>query len=46
MMETRHDTLLAKIDKINLDFNAHKIMVVKYWIEGTYVDSKGEKKNE
>lgn len=46
MMETRHDTLLAKIDKINLDFNAHKIMVVKYWTEGTYIDSKGEKRRE
>lgn len=46
MMGTRHDTLLAKIDKVNLDFNAHKIMVVKYWIEGAYVDSKGEKRRE
>lgn len=46
MMETRHDALLAKIDKINLDFNAHKIMVVKYWTEGTYTDSKGEKRRE
>lgn len=46
MMETRHDTLLAKIDKINKDFNAHKIMVVKYWGESTYKDSKGEERRE
>lgn len=46
MMETRHDTLLAKIDKINKDFNAHKIMVVKYWVESTYKDSKGEERRE
>ena len=46
MMEVRHDVLLKKIDGINKDFNAHKIVVVKYWTEGTYQDVKGENRRE
>ena len=46
MMGNRHDFLLAKIDRINKDFNEHKIEVVKYWVEGTYIDAKGEKRRE
>lgn len=42
MMDTQHKTLLAKIDNINKVFNEQKIMPVKYWVEGDYVDSKGE----
>lgn len=46
MMEMAHSDLLKKIDKINEDLKKEKIPCSKYWIEGTYVDSKGEKKNE
>ncbi|WP_321833327.1 hypothetical protein [Clostridium butyricum] len=40
----QHSDLLRKIDGINKDFTQSKIAFSKYWIEGTYVDSKGEKK--
>lgn len=33
MMEVRHDSLMRKIDGINEDFNNHKVVAVKYWIE-------------
>lgn len=46
MMEVRHDSLLRKIEGINEDFNVHKIVVVKYWIESTYIDIKGEQRKE
>lgn len=44
MMEVRHDSLMRKIDGINEDFNNHKIVAVKYWIESNYVDKKGEQR--
>ena len=46
MMETRHDVLLKKIDTINKDFTAHKIVVSKYWIESSYVDGSGKSNRE
>lgn len=46
MMEMEHSKLLRKIDGINEDFNQAKIGFVKYWIEGTYRDSKGEERRE
>ena len=46
MMETRHDVLLKKIDTINKDFTAHKIVVSKYWIESSYVDRSGKSNRE
>lgn len=46
MMEVRHDSLLRKIEGTNEDFNVHKIVVVKYWIESTYIDIKGEQRKE
>lgn len=36
LMEVKHDNLLKKIDKINLDFTNVKIDFSKYWIESTY----------
>lgn len=44
MMETRHDNLMRKIEGINKDFNQHKIEVVDYWFESSYVDKKGEER--
>ena len=44
MMETRHDNLMRKIEGINKDFNQHKIEVVDYWLESSYVDKKGEER--
>ena len=44
MMEIRHTELLRKIDSVNDDFNERKIASVKYWIESTYKDAKGEKR--
>lgn len=46
MMEVQHKDLLKKIEGINEDFNVHKIVVVKYWIESTYIDIKGEQRKE
>lgn len=43
MMDIRHTELLRKIDSVNDDFNERKIASVKYWIERTYKDAKGEK---
>ena len=42
MMEIRHADLIAKVEKISKDFNERKISLVDYWIEGTYLDKKGE----
>lgn len=36
MMETRHDSLIRKIEGINKDFREHKIVVSEYWIESIY----------
>lgn len=36
MMEMRHGDLLAKIDKINEDFNNGNISCQNYWIESTF----------
>lgn len=44
MMDTRHDNLMRKIEGINKDFNQHKIEVVDYWLESSYVDKKGEER--
>lgn len=44
MMEVRHTDLLRKIDNVNDDFNQRKIASVKYWIESTYKDNKGEER--
>lgn len=44
MMEVEHSKLLRKIDGINKDFNQAKIGLVKYWIESTYIDNKGERR--
>ena len=44
MMETRHDNLMRKISGINKDFNDHKIEVVDYWLESSYLDKKGEER--
>ena len=44
MMDIRHTELLRKIDSVNDDFNERKIASVKYWIERTYKDAKGEKR--
>lgn len=46
MMEMEHSKLLRKIEGINEDFNQSKIGFVKYWIEGTYKDAKGEERKE
>lgn len=46
MMEMEHSKLLRKIEGINEDFNQSKIGFVKYWIEGTYKDGKGEERKE
>lgn len=36
MMETRHDSLMRKIEGISKDFREHKIVVSEYWMESTY----------
>ena len=46
MMESRHDSLLRKIDKINEDLADHKIVVSKYWEESTYEDASGKSNRE
>ena len=46
MMDSRHDSLLRKIDKINEDLADHKIVVSKYWEESTYVDASGKSNRE
>ena len=46
MMESRHDSLLRKIDKINEDLADHKIVASKYWEESTYVDASGKSNRE
>lgn len=47
MMDLKqHSDLLRKIDGINKDFNQSNIAFVKYWVEGTYIDAKGEERRE
>ncbi|MBW6409025.1 Rha family transcriptional regulator [Clostridium weizhouense] len=46
MMEMEHSKLLRKIDGINKDFNQAKIGFVKYWVESSYKDAKGEERKE
>lgn len=44
MMEIEHGKLLRKIDGISEDFNQAKIGLVKYWMESSYTDKKGEQR--
>ena len=46
MMEVQHPHLLSKIDKITKTLTNQKIDALKYWIEGTYKDKKGEQRRE
>lgn len=47
MMEIKeHKNLLKKIDGINKDLTGSKISSLKYWVESTYKDSKGEERRE
>ena len=46
MMEMQHKNLLKKIDEINKDLTSSKVSPSKYWIEGTYIDGKGEARRE
>ena len=46
MMEVRHDSLLRKIDGINEDLAAHKIVVSKYWVETSSPDNSGKLSRE
>lgn len=47
MMEIKeHKNLLKKIDGINKDLTSSKVSSLKYWIESTYKDSKGEERRE
>ena len=46
MMEIKHFNLLRKIDEINKDLTNSKVSSLKYWIEGSYIDSKGETRRE
>lgn len=42
MMGMKHNILLRKVRGLNKTLNQNKIDSVKYWVEGTYEDSKGE----
>lgn len=42
MLETRHDSLLRKIEGINKDFTDHKIVASEYWLESHYFDKSGK----
>lgn len=44
MMEIEHGKLLRKIDGLSEDFNQAKIGLVKYWMESSYTDKKGEQR--
>lgn len=46
MMEVQHPHLLSKTDKITKTLTNQKIDALKYWIEGTYKDKKGEQRRE
>lgn len=46
MMEMEHKNLLKKIDGINKDLTSSKVSSLKYWVEATYRDSKGEERRE
>ena len=46
MMGMDHKNLLKKIDLINSDLTGSKVSSLKYWSEGTYIDSKGEERRE
>ena len=46
MMEIQHKHLLEKIDKINKTLTSRKIDPLKYWIESSYKDAKGEARKE
>lgn len=41
MMETRHDSLMRKIDGITKDFTDHKIVVSDFWVDSIYKDVTG-----
>lgn len=42
MMGMQHNILLRKVRNLNKTLNQNKIDSVKYWVEGTYLDSKRE----
>lgn len=42
MLETRHDSLMRKINTINKDFTDHKIVLSEYWLESQYFDRSGK----
>lgn len=44
MVGRRHDQVLRDINKIMEHLNDHKNVVVNYFIESTYIDSKGEER--
>ena len=46
MMGKEHKHILEKIDKLNRDLTSLNFGSLKYWIEGTYIDSKGETRRE
>ena len=46
MMEVKHKNLLKKIDAINETLTSSKLSPLKYWIESSYIDTKGESRKE
>ena len=46
MMEVEHKNLLKKIDGINKALTSSKVSSLKYWVEGSYIDGKGETRRE
>lgn len=46
MMGKEHKNVLKKIDDLNKDLTSLTFSPLKYWIEGTYIDSKGETRRE
>ena len=46
MMGKEHKHILEKIDKLDRDLTSLNFGALKYWIEGTYIDSKGETRRE
>ena len=46
MMDTRHDSVIRKIDNISQDLIDHKSVVNSLWVENTYVASNGKSNKE
>lgn len=42
MMDTRHDSLMRKIEGINKDFSHHNFVVANYWVESEYLDAQNK----